>query len=104
MIGYLNKWVSSKQITKLIMPWTNGTKEAIRLGGVEKIRSNHQKHSIDLLLLMASTRLDYINSMCNNDFNNNIYLEIKKVYYVITSLNAKHNKVSGKENLFNALV
>ena len=54
------------------------TKEAIRLGGgwggggggkVEKI--NLAKHTIDLLLLLASMRLDmsriqsYINSMCN---------------------------------------
>ena len=50
--------------------------------------TNHRKHTIDLLLLMASTRLDmshiqsYINSMCNNDFNNKkIYLEKKSVLH-----------------------
>ena len=31
--GYLNKWVLSKRITKLIMLSTNATKEAIKLGG-----------------------------------------------------------------------
>ena len=56
--------------------------------------TNHGKHTIDLMLLMASTRLDmshiqsYINSMCNNDFNNKIYLERKKCITSITSFNA----------------
>ena len=70
--------------------------------------TNHRKRTIDLLLLMASRRLDmshiqsYINAMRNNDFNNKIYLE-KKCFTSITSFNAYHNKVSGKEDLFNAL-
>ena len=72
--------------------------------------TNHRKHTIDLLLLMASTRLDmshiqsYINSMRNNDFNQKkIYLERKKCITSITSFNDYHNKVSGKEELFNTL-
>ena len=56
--------------------------------------TNHRKRTIDLLLLMASTRLDmshiqsYINSMRNNDFNKKIYLERKKCITSITSFNA----------------
>ena len=72
--------------------------------------TNHRKHTIDLLLLMASTRLDmshiqsYINSMRNNDFNQKkIYLERKKCITSITSFSAYHNQVSGKEEQFNTL-
>ena len=57
--------------------------------------TQHQKHTIDLLLLMVSTRLDmshiqsYINSMHNiNDFNNKIYLERKNCITSITLFNA----------------
>ena len=56
--------------------------------------ANHRNHTIDLLLLMVSTRLDmpriqsYIDSMRNNDFNNKIYLERKKcITTSITSFN-----------------
>ena len=39
-------WVLSKQIMKLIMLWTNGTKEAIRLRGLKKlILRNNEKSS-----------------------------------------------------------
>ena len=73
----------------------------------------HRKRTIGLLLLMATTLLDmshiqsYINSMCNimcNNFNNKkIYLERKKCITSITLFNAQHNKVLGKEDLFNPL-
>ena len=56
--------------------------------------TNHQKRTINLLLLMVSTRLDmshiqsYINSMRINDFNKKIYLERKKCITSITSFKA----------------
>ena len=52
---------------------------------VKNSSPSHRKRTIDLLLLMASTRLDmtyvqsYISSMRNNDFNKKIYLERKSV-------------------------
>ena len=66
--------------------------------GLKKLilRNNdkYRKRSIDLLLLMESTRLDmshiqsYINSMPNNNFNNKkIYLERKKCIMLITLFN-----------------
>ena len=67
--------------------------------------TNHWKRTIDLLLLMASMPLAYnkiyLESWCLA--YNKIYLERKKCVTSITSFNAQHNKVSGKEDLFNAL-
>ena len=72
--GYLNKWVSSKQITKLIMLWTNATKEAIRLGGLKKLilqnndKSSKMHYKLIVINGVYATRHathSYINSMRN---------------------------------------
>ena len=62
VIGYLNKWVSSKQITKLIILWTNTTKEAIRLGGLKKLilqnndKSSKMHHKLIVINGVCATR------------------------------------------------
>ena len=82
---------------------TNGTKEAIRLWGLKKLilRNNDKSSETHYRLIVINHILTQVS---HNDFNNKIYLERKKCITSITSSNVQNNKVSGKEDLFNALV